>query len=77
MTEFERDRDCLVCGPGVHIEVDPSVTLQKVIFQLPIPEPLKYIIREFSSLLFQFLCPFFTSLRGPDQQFLVKKKKYL
>ena len=31
MTEFVRDKDCLVCGPGVLIELDTSVTLQKVI----------------------------------------------
>ncbi|RYR11889.1 hypothetical protein Ahy_B04g069408 isoform B [Arachis hypogaea] len=29
VAEFERDKDCLVCGPGVLIEVDTSVTLQK------------------------------------------------
>ncbi|XP_058753990.1 NEDD8-activating enzyme E1 catalytic subunit [Vicia villosa] len=29
VTEFERDRDCLVCGPGIRIELDPSITLQK------------------------------------------------
>lgn len=32
VTEFVRDKDCLVCGPGVLIELDTSVTLQKVIF---------------------------------------------
>lgn len=30
-TEFVRDKDCLVCGPGVLIELDTTVTLQKVI----------------------------------------------
>ncbi|GAU18353.1 hypothetical protein TSUD_202420 [Trifolium subterraneum] len=29
VTEFERDKDCLVCGPGIRIELDPSITLQK------------------------------------------------
>uniref|UniRef100_A0A2P2K785 NEDD8-activating enzyme E1 catalytic subunit n=1 Tax=Rhizophora mucronata TaxID=61149 RepID=A0A2P2K785_RHIMU len=33
-TEFVKDKDCLVCGPGVLIEVDSSVTLQKVNFWL-------------------------------------------
>ncbi|CAN1280449.1 NEDD8-activating enzyme E1 catalytic subunit [Linum perenne] len=31
VTEFEKDKDCLVCGPGVLIEMDASVTLQKFI----------------------------------------------
>ncbi|KAJ8766240.1 hypothetical protein K2173_022299 [Erythroxylum novogranatense] len=31
VTEFVRDKDCLVCGPGVLIELDTSVTLQKFI----------------------------------------------
>lgn len=31
MTEFVRDKDCLVCGPGVLIELDASVTLKKVL----------------------------------------------
>ncbi|KAK4773192.1 hypothetical protein SAY87_028211 [Trapa incisa] len=30
-TEFMRDKDCLVCGPGVLIEIDTTVTLQKFI----------------------------------------------
>ncbi|KAL2229872.1 UNVERIFIED_CONTAM: Protein trichome birefringence-like 11 [Sesamum indicum] len=30
VTEFVRDKDCLVCGPGVLIELDKSVTLKKV-----------------------------------------------
>lgn len=30
MTEFVKDKDCLVCGPGVLIELDSSITLQKV-----------------------------------------------
>lgn len=38
MAEFERDKDCLVCGPGVRIELDTSITLQKVIFQLSTPQ---------------------------------------
>ncbi|XP_057422231.1 NEDD8-activating enzyme E1 catalytic subunit [Lotus japonicus] len=29
VAEFERDKDCLVCGPGIRIELDPSITLQK------------------------------------------------
>ncbi|XP_040364353.1 uncharacterized protein LOC112172864 [Rosa chinensis] len=29
VTEFVRDKDCVVCGPGVLIELDTSVTLQK------------------------------------------------
>jgi hypothetical protein len=32
VTEFVKDKDCLVCGPGVLIELDASVTLEKVIF---------------------------------------------
>ncbi|KAK6913889.1 THIF-type NAD/FAD binding fold [Dillenia turbinata] len=31
VTEFVKDKDCLVCGPGVLIELDPSTTLQKFI----------------------------------------------
>ncbi|XAR57232.1 hypothetical protein NMG60_11025294 [Bertholletia excelsa] len=31
VTEFVKDRDCLVCGPGVLIELDTSVTLRKFI----------------------------------------------
>ncbi|KAL5984463.1 NEDD8-activating enzyme E1 catalytic subunit [Asimina triloba] len=31
VTEFVRDKDCLVCGPGVLIELETSVTLQKFI----------------------------------------------
>lgn len=34
VTEFQRDKDCLVCGPGVLIELETSVTLQKFIDQL-------------------------------------------
>ncbi|XP_011014298.1 PREDICTED: NEDD8-activating enzyme E1 catalytic subunit-like [Populus euphratica] len=34
VTEFMRDKDCLVCGPGVLIELDTSVTLQKFIDML-------------------------------------------
>lgn len=34
MTEFVKDKDCLVCGPGILIELDTSVTLKKVIFLL-------------------------------------------
>ncbi|XP_061993652.1 uncharacterized protein LOC133711563 [Rosa rugosa] len=30
VTEFVRDKDCVVCGPGVLIELDTSVTLRKV-----------------------------------------------
>ncbi|KAJ0035404.1 hypothetical protein Pint_24887 [Pistacia integerrima] len=30
VTEFVRDKDCLVCGSGVLIELDTSVTLEKV-----------------------------------------------
>lgn len=30
VTEFVREQGCLVCGPGVLIELDTSVTLQKV-----------------------------------------------
>ncbi|KAJ6911764.1 hypothetical protein NC652_022137 [Populus alba x Populus x berolinensis] len=29
VTEFVKDKDCLVCGPGVLLELDTSVTLQK------------------------------------------------
>ncbi|GAV84594.1 ThiF domain-containing protein/UBACT domain-containing protein/E2_bind domain-containing protein/UBA_e1_thiolCys domain-containing protein [Cephalotus follicularis] len=31
VTEFVKDKDCLVCGPGVLIELDISVTLRKFI----------------------------------------------
>ncbi|XP_047319334.1 NEDD8-activating enzyme E1 catalytic subunit [Impatiens glandulifera] len=31
VTEFVKDRECLVCGPGVLIELDTSVSLQKFI----------------------------------------------
>ncbi|XP_065863405.1 NEDD8-activating enzyme E1 catalytic subunit isoform X1 [Euphorbia lathyris] len=31
VTELGKDKDCLVCGPGVLIELDTSVTLQKFI----------------------------------------------
>ncbi|KAM3707404.1 hypothetical protein ACB098_02G024400 [Castanea mollissima] len=31
VTEFVRDKDCLVCGPGVLIELETTVTLQKFI----------------------------------------------
>ncbi|KAH9316151.1 hypothetical protein KI387_024778 [Taxus chinensis] len=31
VTEFSKDDDCLVCGPGVLMELDSSVTLQKFI----------------------------------------------
>ncbi|XP_051126940.1 NEDD8-activating enzyme E1 catalytic subunit [Andrographis paniculata] len=34
VTEFVRDGDCLVCGPGVLIELDKAVTLKKFIDQL-------------------------------------------
>ncbi|KAH1200704.1 NEDD8-activating enzyme E1 catalytic subunit [Glycine soja] len=29
VARFERDKDCLVCGPGIRIELDTSITLQK------------------------------------------------
>ncbi|XP_022979511.1 NEDD8-activating enzyme E1 catalytic subunit [Cucurbita maxima] len=31
VTEFVKDKDCLVCGPGVLIELDSSISLQKFI----------------------------------------------
>uniref|UniRef100_A0A7N0V955 NEDD8-activating enzyme E1 catalytic subunit n=2 Tax=Kalanchoe fedtschenkoi TaxID=63787 RepID=A0A7N0V955_KALFE len=31
VTEFVRDKDCLVCGPGALVELDMSTTLQKFI----------------------------------------------
>lgn len=31
VTEFVKDKDCLVCGPGILIELDTSVTLKKFI----------------------------------------------
>ena len=34
VTEFEKDADCLVCGPGVLIELEKSVTLKKVLQHL-------------------------------------------
>ena len=30
MTEFVKDKDCLVCGPGVLMEMAASVTLREV-----------------------------------------------
>jgi len=30
VTEFVRDKDCLVCGPGTLIELDTSSTLAEV-----------------------------------------------
>ncbi|XP_042052109.1 NEDD8-activating enzyme E1 catalytic subunit-like isoform X2 [Salvia splendens] len=34
VTEFVKDPDCLVCGPGVLIEMEKSITLKKFIDQL-------------------------------------------
>ncbi|CAN6452864.1 unnamed protein product [Victoria cruziana] len=34
VTEFVKDKDCLVCGPGILIELDPSATLQMVLSPL-------------------------------------------
>ncbi|KAK8281449.1 hypothetical protein V6Z12_D09G239800 [Gossypium hirsutum] len=34
VTEFVKDKDCLVCGPGVLIELDTTVTLKKFIDML-------------------------------------------
>ncbi|XP_022762015.1 NEDD8-activating enzyme E1 catalytic subunit isoform X2 [Durio zibethinus] len=34
VTQFVKDKDCLVCGPGVLIELDTTVTLQKFINML-------------------------------------------
>ncbi|GAA0154041.1 hypothetical protein Leryth_022158 [Lithospermum erythrorhizon] len=31
VTEFVKDKDCLVCGPGVLLELDTSITLKKFI----------------------------------------------
>lgn len=31
VTEFVKDADCLVCGPGVLIELEKSITLKKVL----------------------------------------------
>lgn len=36
VTEFEKDKDCLVCGPGILIELDSSITLQKFIESLEV-----------------------------------------
>ena len=30
VTEFEKDKDCLVCGPGILIELDTTISLKKV-----------------------------------------------
>ncbi|KAK4379880.1 hypothetical protein RND71_001742 [Anisodus tanguticus] len=35
VTEFVRDKDCIVCGPGVLIELEASVTLKKLNGVLP------------------------------------------
>lgn len=32
VTDFVKDNDCLVCGPGTLIELDSSVTLSQVIY---------------------------------------------
>ncbi|WOH08452.1 hypothetical protein DCAR_0727893 [Daucus carota subsp. sativus] len=34
VTEFEKDKDCLVCGPGILIELDTTISLKKFIDQL-------------------------------------------
>ncbi|XP_076933954.1 NEDD8-activating enzyme E1 catalytic subunit-like [Bidens hawaiensis] len=34
VTEFVRDKDCLVCGPGIFMELDTSLTLKEFINQL-------------------------------------------
>lgn len=31
VTEFVKDTDCLVCGPGVLIELEKSISLKKVL----------------------------------------------
>lgn len=41
VTEFVKDKDCLVCGPGVLIELDTSVTLEKVIFFLSLSSTIQ------------------------------------
>lgn len=48
VTEFVKDKDCLVCGPGVLIELDSSITLQKVGY-------LAYVISTCFRLVFQLL----------------------
>ena len=35
VTEFVRDKDCLVCGPGTLIELDTSSTLAEVSIASP------------------------------------------
>lgn len=30
VTDFFREKDCLVCGPGTLIEIEPSITLAEV-----------------------------------------------
>jgi hypothetical protein len=35
VTEFVRDKDCLVCGPGTLIELDTSSTLAEVSVENP------------------------------------------
>jgi hypothetical protein len=30
VTDFFREKDCLVCGPGTLIDIEPSVTLAEV-----------------------------------------------
>ncbi|KAI8017724.1 NEDD8-activating enzyme E1 catalytic subunit [Camellia lanceoleosa] len=30
VTEFVKDKDCLVCGPGILVELDTSVALRKL-----------------------------------------------
>lgn len=44
VTEFVKDKDCLVCGPGVLIELETSVTLRKVLIPPPGPSYLSWII---------------------------------
>ncbi|KAF6139581.1 hypothetical protein GIB67_015538 [Kingdonia uniflora] len=34
-TEFVKDKDCLICGSGVLLEMDTSITLQKILLPYP------------------------------------------
>lgn len=47
VTEFVKDKDCLVCGPGVLVELDTTVTLQKVNFLLLMDLTLWFCLSQF------------------------------
>lgn len=54
VTEFVKDKDCLVCGPGIFIELDTSVTLKMVILLFLHPFPVVFGTLETKYWPFQF-----------------------